>query len=146
MTAAFEIREIGDAAFVATIGTSEMPIPEVARRYSSPRRRQWVAVIRRNWSGSTVSTTGAIDQGLDFWQYARDDRFDSGRGWVQAVRQLELGIVHKRIVESRIEQHIVLARKTREHRGKSALVFVSTVGLGPHPAKKHDNPPSFEVA
>ena len=61
---------------------------------------------------STVPTARAVDQCLDFWQYARDDRFDPGHVWVQAVRQLEL----KRIVESRVEQHIVLAGTGRLQR------------------------------
>ena len=40
MTAAFEIREIGDAGLRRDDRHVRMPIPEVARRYSSPRRRQ----------------------------------------------------------------------------------------------------------
>ena len=40
MTAAFEIREIGDAGLRRNDRHVRMPIPEVARRYSSPRRRQ----------------------------------------------------------------------------------------------------------
>ena len=45
----------------------------------------------------------SVDQSLDFRQYPRDDRFDSGCRGVQAVRKLELRIVHKRIIESRVE-------------------------------------------
>lgn len=55
-----------------------------------------------------VSLGRAVDKGLDHWYNSRDDRFDSGFGWMQAVRQLERSIVHKRVVESWVELHIVL--------------------------------------
>lgn len=48
---------------------------------------------------------------------------------MQAVRQLELSIVHERIVDSRVEQHIVLAGKIGEHRGKSAELYVTEASL-----------------
>jgi hypothetical protein len=42
---------------------------------------------------------------------------------------------------SRIAEHIVLAGRTREHRGKSAPVFIAKVGVSPRSAKKHGNIP-----
>ncbi|MET4418929.1 hypothetical protein ABIB87_001291 [Bradyrhizobium sp. JR18.2] len=97
-------------------------------------------------AGSTVSATCSADQGLDGWQHARDDCFVSSRVGVQTVQRLELSIVNKRIIKSRVKQHIVLAGKTREHSGKSVLVFVSKYGLGPQTAKEHGYPPGFEFA
>jgi hypothetical protein len=34
------------------------------------------------WRELMLSTTRAVDQRLDFWQYARHDRLDAGRVWV----------------------------------------------------------------
>ncbi len=89
-----------------------------------------------------MPATRAVDQGLYFGQHASNHSFDFGGGWVQVAR---LSIVHERIVESRVEEHIVLTGMTKNI-AASALGFVSRAGLAPHPAKKHGNASGFEVA
>lgn len=55
-----------------------------------------------------MSLACAIEQGFDRWQHMCDDGFDACRGGVQAICQLECGIIYKRLIEGWIEQYIVL--------------------------------------
>jgi hypothetical protein len=117
----------------STQGQSTGPTPEVAPRCSS-RRRPLIGCYN-------ISMTCAADQGLDLRQDAHDDRFDSGPVWVKASAALNYASSTNASSNARIAEHIVLAGKTREHRGKSAPVFIAKVGVSPRSAKKHGNIP-----
>src|SRR4051794_2729469 len=64
---------------------------------------------------------------------------------MQAAESLELRIVDKHVVKSLVEQHIVLAGKSSEHRSKGFLVFMPKVGVRSCSAKESDNSPGLEV-
>lgn len=78
-------------------------------------------------------------------QYAHDDLFEPSWIWMQAAESIELRIIDKRVVKSLLEQHVVLAGKSSEHRSKGFLVFMPKVGVRSCSAKEGDNSPGLEV-
>lgn len=65
---------------------------------------------------------------------------------MQAAQSLKLRIVDKGVVKSFVEQHIVLAGKSDEHRSKGFLVFMPEDGVRSRSAKEDDNSPGLEVS
>jgi hypothetical protein len=63
------------------------------------------------------SVTCLVDQRLDFRQYARNNSFGPRRIWPEVADLLKRRIVYKRVIKFRVEQHIVLAGKTKSITG-----------------------------
>src|SRR5215471_1281166 len=85
-----------------------------------------------------------VYQFVDQRQNAYNYGLNSGGGWMQSIRLLELGIIDECFIERRIKQCPMLASKIGEHRCKAAPIYAPATWLGPYAAKKYRHPPRFK--
>ena len=86
------------------------------------------------------------DELLDLGQDARDDGIDAGRGGMQSIALIELGLGGDAVEEERIEQQVVLGGEVGIDRLELAPIIGAEIGRRPHAGKQHGDAPLGQAA